>query len=358
MITTRRYDLDWLRVIAIGLLMVYHTAVVFQPWGLMIGFITNTESWTDVWEPMQLVNIWRIPLLFFISGMGFYMSVKRRSWQQELKGKGLRLVLPLLWGCVLIVPLQTFLWQGYYGFSYTYVFQLGHLWFLGNLLLYILVLLPVVYFLKRGTTKVRKALNNTVWYVVLLLLIIPLLGVAESMWLRPQPYEFYAATRHGVLLGFWAFCSGIAIMLAGTVFWKIISDKRWGFLVLALIMGSYRLWFHEGSYPLYLLPIETCVWVVALLALAYRYLNRDSKVLIYLREAVLPLYILHMLFLFIGSWWVLNLSLPVPLKYFILLFFTAFSSWCVYEYLIRRIGILRLLFGLGKRKRMEEPVIR
>src|SRR5882762_7299013 len=72
----RRYDIDWLRVIAIGLLLIYHIAIGFQPWGIMIGFITNDESWFSLWTPMMMFNIWRILFLFFVSGMGVYFYMQ------------------------------------------------------------------------------------------------------------------------------------------------------------------------------------------------------------------------------------------------------------------------------------------
>ena len=39
----RRYDIDWLRVIAIGLLLIYHIGIAFQPWGVFIGFIQSEK---------------------------------------------------------------------------------------------------------------------------------------------------------------------------------------------------------------------------------------------------------------------------------------------------------------------------
>ena len=75
----RRYDIDWLRVIAIGLLLIYHIGIAFQPWGVFIGFIQNGQSLESIWPAMALLNIWRIPLLFFVSGMGVAFAIKRRS---------------------------------------------------------------------------------------------------------------------------------------------------------------------------------------------------------------------------------------------------------------------------------------
>ena len=53
----RRYDIDWVRVIAIGLLLIYHVAIGFQPWGIMIGFIANKQPWESLWIPMAMLNI-------------------------------------------------------------------------------------------------------------------------------------------------------------------------------------------------------------------------------------------------------------------------------------------------------------
>ena len=84
MSTARRHDIDWLRVIAIGLLLIYHIAILFQPWAMFIGFIRSEELLEDLWKPMTLLNIWRIPLLFFVSGMGFYFAMRKRNWKQLL----------------------------------------------------------------------------------------------------------------------------------------------------------------------------------------------------------------------------------------------------------------------------------
>ncbi|UCG26758.1 MAG: acyltransferase family protein, partial [Bacteroidales bacterium] len=81
----RRYDIDWLRVIAIGLLLIYHIAIGFQPWGVFIMFIQSEESLEFLWIPMSMLNVWRIPLLFFVSGMGVCFAIRKRNWKQLLQ---------------------------------------------------------------------------------------------------------------------------------------------------------------------------------------------------------------------------------------------------------------------------------
>lgn len=150
---TRRYDIDWLRVIAIALLLLYHVAIGFQSWGLMIGFITNSEAWESLWIPMALLNVWRIPLLFFVSGMGVYFALQNRSWKQLLQERTRRIVLPLVVGIFLIVPLHVLLLQYYYQWDLRYTPSPAHLWFLGNIFAYVVLLAPLLIYLKKKSME-------------------------------------------------------------------------------------------------------------------------------------------------------------------------------------------------------------
>ena len=112
--TNRRYDIDWLRVIAIALLLIYHVVIVFQPWGFYIGFIQSVETSNAIWILMALLNVWRIPLLFFVSGMGVCFALRRRDCKQLLLDRARRILLPLIFGSFLIVPIHLFIFQKYY----------------------------------------------------------------------------------------------------------------------------------------------------------------------------------------------------------------------------------------------------
>ena len=81
MLTERRHDIDALRVIVLFLLIGYHAAVAFQPWGWDIAFISNDKSLESLWIFFSLINTWRIPILFVISGMALrYAYEKRDKW--------------------------------------------------------------------------------------------------------------------------------------------------------------------------------------------------------------------------------------------------------------------------------------
>ncbi|HIB72854.1 MAG TPA: acyltransferase, partial [Candidatus Marinimicrobia bacterium] len=107
----RRYDVDWLRILALGLLIIYHISVVFQPWAYYIYFIQSAQPVESIWLAMGLINIWRIPLLFIISGMGVWFAMRRRNWKELLKDRAKRILLPLIFGSFFIVPISGYLYQ-------------------------------------------------------------------------------------------------------------------------------------------------------------------------------------------------------------------------------------------------------
>ena len=78
----RRYDIDWLRVLVLGLLIIYHSTISFMPFGIKLFFPQNKQTLDILWFVMGLINIWRIPLLFIISGMAVCFSMKRRNWKE------------------------------------------------------------------------------------------------------------------------------------------------------------------------------------------------------------------------------------------------------------------------------------
>lgn len=340
----RRYDIDWVRVIAIGLLLIYHVAIGFQPWGIMIGFIANKQPWESLWIPMAMLNIWRIPLLFFVSGMGVYFAMRKRNWKELLLERAGRLLVPLIFGMVAIFPISVYIWQLYYNFETTYQPAPGHLWFLGNLFIYVLILSPLFFFLKRNENGkvgigVRKILSHPSG-----LLIVVVAFIAEVVLVNPRPYELYAMTWHGFFLGLLAFLFGFCFALAGRSFTDMIVKRRWVFVALAIVLFAVRVTYFKMNAPGYLLVIESTCWILSVLAFASKYLNRPGKVLNYLSQAAYPVYVLHMIFLYLGSSLIFPLEIPAPVKFILVLLFTVGGCFGGYE-VVRRTIVLRPLFG-------------
>jgi glucan biosynthesis protein C len=343
----RRYDIDWIRVIAIGLLLIYHTAIAFQPWGRMIGFITTEKSWMSLWIPMSMLNVWRIPLLFFVSGMGVYFAIQNRNWKQLLLERSSRILVPFLFGIFCIVPVHMYILQYYYGYDLTYAPDPGHLWFLGNILVYVLIFTPVLFYLKKNQQGKFVVALKIIMSTPFGILWVMGAFVAEALIINPRPYELYVMNAHGFYLGMIAFFAGFCFVLSGEGFWSMIVRWRWIFLLVGVMLFTSRVVEFQMhiEVPIYQIPIESNCWILSVLAFGHRYLNRSGSVLRYLSEAAYPVYILHMIFLFLGSTLIFSLPVGAELQFVLTLLFILAGCFGTYE-IVRRVNVLRILFGL------------
>lgn len=352
-IARRRYDIDWLRVIAIGLLLIYHAAIGFQPWGIMIGFIGNDKTWDALWIPMSMLNVWRIPLLFFVSGMGIYFAMQNRNWKQLLKERSFRILLPFLFGILFIFPISVYIWQHYYQFEKTYNPHPGHLWFLGNIFAYVLMLVPVLFYLKKDENGKVAGWIKKIFSNPLGLLIVLAVFVAEAVVIDPNPYTLYVLNWHGFTLGLLAFFFGFCFVLSGAGFWNMLLKWKWFFLLVAVLLFVYRLNQFQMRVPSYQLAVESNFWIFSVFAFGHRYLNRPGKVLRYLSEAAYPVYILHMVFLYLASWLIFKIDMNVYHQFISVLVLTFAGCFIAYEFVVRRINVVRPFFGLKMRKRVS-----
>lgn len=342
----RRHDIDWLRVIAIGLLLIYHIAIMFQPWALFVGFIRSDEMIESLWKPMTMLNVWRIPLLFYVSGMGVYFAIRKRNWSELLLERSVRILIPLVFGIVAIVPLHILVFQKYYNLPLGYYAHPAHLWFLGNIFVYVLILLPVFYYMKkieggRFTKDLSIFMSNPIGPIS-----ISVFFILEIVLVRPQVFEMYAQTWHGFFLGFLAFFFGFLFVYCGKPFWQTVLKWRWLYLGMAVALYVIRFIVFELKSPGYLMAVESNCWILAVFGFGYKNLNKPSEMLSYLSQAAYPVYIIHMFVLYAGAMIILPLNMPVILKFISISLFTGAASFLIYEFIIKRIAFLRPLLGL------------
>lgn len=342
---SRRYDVDWLRTFALGLLIVYHIGIAFQPWGALINFITNRQPIEEIWPVMAMMNVWRIPLLFLISGMGVFFAMQRRGWITLLKDRTARIMLPFVFGFFLICPIHVYLAAKWFGMPAKYTPNMGHLWFLVNIFVYVLVLLPVFVFLKswRGQAIldwVSRGLRHP-W--LLLLAAVPL--AAEAWIMDPNIFSVYYNSKHGALMGLICFFSGFFLVSLGEAFWNAVQKLRWFCLGSAFVLYLIRVivWDVGGINPV--TAVESTCWMLGLIGLGSRYLNRPSGTLTYLSAAVYPVYIVHMPVQYAISYFLIPLDIAAPLKLIILTVTTFAGCFALYE-ILRRLKWIRPLFGM------------
>jgi len=344
----RRYDVDWLRVLALGLLIVYHAVVAFQSWGHKIFFIQNKEFLELLWLPMSMFNIWRIPILFMISGMGVYFAMRRRNWKQLLKDRTLRILLPFVFGFFFICPINIYIASIFYGKDLFYIPNPGHLWFLGNIFIYVLAMLPMLIYLNNRPDNFIFRYLSRIFRFPLGVVFLALLPMTESFLVRPEYFTTYAMTPHGFWLGLICFFIGFCIVSLGGVFWDAVEKARLFMLSTAFLLFLVRLVIFlktqvEGRHAL--TGFESMCWMLAVLGYGSMYLNKPSHTLFYCKEAVYPIYIVHMPLQLFFSLYIIPLSIPAIIKLALLLASTFGGSLIIYE-VLRRLKWLRPLFGM------------
>jgi surface polysaccharide O-acyltransferase-like enzyme len=342
----RRHDVDWLRTLAIGLLIVFHVVLSFQSWAAATGFPQNDQLLDELVPFVSILAVWRIPLLFVISGMGVRFAMERRDWKQLLKDRTLRILVPYLFGLAVLGPILL-VGLPYLGWDAEYTLNFGHLWFLLNIFLYVVWLLGLMVYLKDspGNALFRFLSKVVQWPLGLFLFALPLM--AEAWLTNPEYFSIYIDNVHGWLMGLICFFTGFIFISLQDVFWPAVAKSRWVALVAAASLCLVRLLlFGLENEVVWLTAMESMSWMLAILGFGSLYLNRPSRSLGYFSKAVYPVYIVHLPVQFTVAYFLLPLPLPPYLKLTLLLAGTFGVSLLLYEYALRRLKWLRPLFGM------------
>ena len=363
----RKYYLDWLRVFAFFLLILFHVGMLYVTW----DYNLKSERISPNLElAMNSLSPWRLVLLFFISGVASRFLLEKLNAGGFARDRTRRLLPVILLGMLVINPPQVYVeflskgyietgylefWFGSYLLSEPYPNRIlptwDHLWFLVYLFFYALGLAAIFKLRKADSRREVK---------------IPLLVILPGLWLCMSNVlvsEFNPVTQ--ALVDDWAnHVRWIGIFGTGVVcatqqrFWEMLRVRRKRFALMSLALFVVQLangvYYRTGQsdpfwdgilYSVFAGVYGWCV-VLTLSGYAAEYLNRSSKLLTYLTEAVLPIYVLHQPILLVCAYFVFPLSLPLILEVLLLITVTVIGSVAGYELFARRSSPLRFLFGL------------
>jgi peptidoglycan/LPS O-acetylase OafA/YrhL len=369
----RRVDLDWLRVIGILTVFIFHSAHFFDTGDWSVKNSTH-YAWVDIF--MSLLASWMMPIFFVISGAAVYFVINRSGFGKFAKDKVLRLAVPLLVGVFTHAAWQVYLerishgqfdgsfWQfiphyfdGLYGFGGNFAWMGLHLWYLLMLFLYSLLLYPLFRWLSRGG-RGREVLGaageflakpGAIYLLALpIMLLVSILDPAKPLGRRD--FGGWSLLPH-LLFFIYGF-----IMISNDRLQQNILNLRWvslaggvvAFVTLRLLRGAVAPVFGSASFAVVNSLYALMGWflLLAILGFGMHLLTKTTPLLQYANDAVLPFYILHQTVLFTVGYVVVQLPIPDLLKWVVIAAVSFGVCVGLYELLIRRINALRFLFGM------------
>jgi glucan biosynthesis protein C len=368
----RRHDIDWVRILAVLLLIPFHTARIFnlERAGVAEPFYAKSQalSW-PLSHFVAFVDPWHMPLLFAVAGAATWYALGFRSARRYAAERFKRLLIPLIFGVLVVVPPQAFFgaisnhnyegsFLGYWPHfftdetdltGYTGGFTPAHLWFIMYLFVLSLVGLALFRYLRGegGSRLVSRLAGFCRRPGAIFLFALPLL-VADYVGGDMDP---------NALWYFLFFLAGY-LLVADDRFQDAI-DRYKGIALLvgiagAVILGSvFAAGVHLGGdfapqrvgFRL-LHNLDGWVWIVAILGYGRRFLNMDNRVLRYANEAAYPFYILHQTVIVAIGFYVLKWGMGVPASFTFIALASLVASLAIYEVIVKRVGVLRFLFGM------------
>lgn len=354
--TTRRYDLDWLRVLAIFAVFLFHSLRFFtiEDW-----VVKNPTTYLALENLANYIECWMMPLFFVISGASiFFESLKNKPARKFVKDKTLRLLVPLVVSIFTLSILQVYLerlshgefkgplWNflphyldGLYGFGGNFAWMGLHLWYLEVLFIFCIIFLPGILLLRRdyGQRVIHKlgdilAAKGAVYLLAL---------AAILSWKLLNPDSLWGSTVFGWPLGvYFSFFIAGYLLVSNDRLRGSIQHLRW--FSFAGVIASTILFFTTQDHG------DLVAWfvILACLGFARQHLNLPSSFLGYANQGVLPFYILHQPVLVLVGFFVVQWQIPDPLKYLLIVLPTFMLILGLYEFLVRRFNPLRFLFGM------------
>lgn len=374
-VSTRRNDIDWLRIFATYLLFVFSAAKVFD--STPFYHIKNSELSSSLSYVTFFIYQWHLPLFFLLAGWSRKTSLQTRSGMESLKERMFRLVIPFITGCILICPLIKYVELlggqslGFYGYVRTGgpagksfgaflpdfftrldTFSWAHLWFLIYLFLFTLVSWPFFTWLLK-----RKVMPLKIGSTFVYLPIVPLALIQLTMSGRWPDSKTLLNDWTNILYFFLYFVLGFVISRYSAYERAIHSEYRRAgmlgaglFILLALsaselAMPSIRMIAAAGGW---------CI-VVWLLGFAKARLEHITQGISYLRESSLPVYLLHPVpVVLLGFFLIGPVRAGIAMKFLSLLVLSVVSTMAAYHVMIRRIPVLRWAFGMKSEQKPGE----
>ena len=370
--TKRLSELDWLRVILILAVFIHHVCMPFNGDG---WHVMNTESSKALDDIMVYFEQFRLPILFFISGVGSVILLSKVSARKFALDKVTRLLVPLVVGALLIVPPQTYIenitelqsyWHEFPRLALS--FETNHLWFIEYLFVFALLSIPINMFLQSrlGELIVLNVAKLTKLKGGLFLLVILLIALKIYFSLQHPGDGNKIENLSSSMFYFFFFISGM-VFIRSTSIWEATCNQRFYHLIILLTSSiAFYAYYYSPDLSEYMsLNLRWSIWwlvcclvawsaLLTILGFAQHYLTKTPKWLRVSNELIYPFYIFHQTVIVLIAYYVIAWETSIPIKIICLLVLSFVITSSICYFIIKPFNILRFMFGLKAHKAKKD----
>jgi len=394
--STRRWDIDWLRIGAVWLLIPFHAAMIFNP--APFYHVRDTDVSIIMTILAGFISLWHMPLLFLLAGWSARGSIGKRGGRVFLGERVGRLLIPLVLCSIVYgppikyaelrggqdmnfhglhvsadlrdsfasvipepLPVAKPFHESFREFLPTFFTRLdrftwSHLWFLAYLFTFSVLYLPIL-----GWMRARPPRRRPVPSWVVYLPIVPLALI--QVYLRPHfpgvqnlvnDWANFAYYSTYLLLGFALACH--------PGFERAVhAEQRRAFgiglgamlMLLLAVLGVLE----SAPVTLALTAVAGWAFIVFLLGIASTRLGDVDGQRRYLAEGSMAIYVLHQPAVVAVGSLVIGLPLGIAPSYLLVVGGAGLLTFATYRYVVRRFPALRVMHGMkGRLEPTPDPV--
>jgi glucan biosynthesis protein C len=378
----RHFGLDWLRIGAFAILILYHIGLYFAP-GHWLVKSAEIEPW--VAYPIAAIAPWRLMVIFAVSGFASAAMLQRfPSVGAFFRERSRRLLIPLLFGTLVLVPPQGWVRMEMAGHHQTMLHFLTHeefafarivgqffpnwehLWFLGYLWAYTGLLAATLILLPDWKTRIAPfvAWLCRGWR----LLYLPLLALLAGR-LALMAVHLDDASRYSDLVGdihyIPAFLLGFALAHFPD-FWSAVRRIWSGALgvsvvCLAVILSGVAAPVSDPSRAMLIVQIAAdtgMAWAMLPVALhlADVAFNHDHPWRQTLALAIFPAYVIHQTVIVLAGWAMREAGIVGFAAFILQVGLVVGSCWAAWS-LAGAVPLFGELLGMPHKRLKTEPVM-
>ena len=370
----RKYFIDWLRIALIISVFFFHVGMIFRPeqW-----HVNSAESFTFLDPIMWWLHLWRMPLLFLVSGIGTYYAIGHRSSWQYLKERFKRLYIPFTFGFFTLVPLMVYVERidNYSSFIdyIPHMFDGGpypvgniswhHLWFILYLFIISLMITPFLNYTKSSHYhNVRNKMTAFVSKTMGLNYLLPVIIISQLILRQYFPKSTHALYNDWAYFVYYLlfFLSGFILFTNDKVIKALANDRRlylYQTIVFTILLFALPYIF-TGSSIIQDYSRGICEMIISLscglTAIAYfkEYINKDHPLRKVMNDAIYPFYLLHQPALIFVGYVVLQWDISYGMQAFLITILSL--AFILINYLIIiKFNFLRVVFGMKTKPKKQ-----